>query len=690
MDSTPGVAPFQVLLQPLRDKEALVIPSSGASALERTPAALPFPFEDNFEAEATLAADGELKGKVKVQLRSDSELIVRAMAQNLAPAQWDQGTQLLANLWGFSGTTSNSSFEGADDTKSPLHLSYDYTRKPFGDWDNFRIVPLFPVIGLPASSEKKPSQEIDLGAVRTEIAQSRIKLPQGFGADLPDAVHVKTDFATFDKTYRFENGDLIAERKIAVLQSKLSADRWEQYKKFTTDISLGDETWVQLTSSAAGAKGSHPPAPGENNPEAAKLVSEATDLERNRDWTSALAKLDSAKKLQPEQPYLWSNYGYLAMVQNRPEEAEEDYKHELEHHPDEGFVVNLYGRFLVGRGESDEALRVAKTYFERDAADPTVAALLASLQARASLVDAIATLRRAHDANPDDRSIQNALADYLLRNHQDAEATEIAGKLLNTAGSDPLALNDAAYLLAEANGDLAVAEQKSRESLELLDSQTSQSAIGEANRQSFSRSSLLAASWDTLGYILMKEKKLEDARDYLEAAWNDNLGSSEVGLHYGQLLEAEGKKQDALRIYELAWRRPRTSVPDPTEASIRAGIGRMTAAGMNSTMGLKVQSALQEQRTFKLTLATPRKSYWSGTYRLQFAAGGLQDVMYVGASTNETGIENLIRTIELPRLVPSHSNARILRDAVVSCSAGRADCMLVLMPMGSIDAERVQ
>jgi Tfp pilus assembly protein PilF len=690
MDSTPGVAPFQLLIEPLRDKEALVIPPNGASALELTPATLPFPFEDRFEAEASLSTDGELKGKVNVQLRSDNELIVRSVAQNLAPAQWDQGTQLLANLWGFSGTTSNSSFDRADDTKSPLHFSYDYTRKPFGDWDNFRIVPLFPVNPLPAAAEKKPSGEIDLGAVRTEVSRSRIQLPQGFSADLPDAVHVKTYFATFDKTYRLENGELVAERKIAVLQSKLNADRWEQYKKFASDISLGDETWVQLTSSSAVGKGSHPPAPGENNPEAARLVSEANELEKNRDWSSARAKLDSAKKIQPEQPYLWSNFGYLAMVQNRLEEAEEDFKHELAHHPDESFVVNLYGGFLMRRGKSEEALRVAKSFFDRDAADPAVAILLASLQARSSVADAVATLRRAREANPDDRSIQNMLATYLLRNHGDAEAAEIAAKLLKNAGEDPLALNDAAYLLAEANGDLALAEQKSRESLELLDAQSSQSAIGEANRQSFARSSLLAASWDTLGFILAKEKKIDDARDYLEAAWNNSLGSPEIGRHYGELLETEGKKQDAMRIYELAWHRPPSSVPDPTQDEIRAGISRMTGAGMNSTMGLNAQSALQEQRTFKLKLPMPSKSYWSGTYRLQFSATGLADVLYVGSASDLAGVERLIRQLEMPRLVPSRSKARILRDAVVTCSAGHGDCFLVLMPMGSIDVERLQ
>ena len=688
MDSTPGVTPFQLLVPTIRDKDALVIPLSGVSVLERTPAKLPFPFEDHFEAKATLAADGELKGKVNIDFRSDNELIARAMAQNLAPAQWDQGTQFLANLLGFGGTTSNSNFSRADDTQSPVHVSYDYTRKPFGDWDNLRIVPLFPANALPAAPGKQPSHEIELGAVRTEFAVSHIQLPQGYGADLPDAVHVKTDFATFDKTYKLENGELIAERKIAILQSKLPTDQWEKYKKFAKDISLGEEMWVQLTASAASDKGPHPPAPGENNPQAAGLVSQANHLEQRGDWVNARITLDAAKKLNPEQPYLWSNYGYLAMVQNRLEEAKADYEHELAHHPDESYVVTLYGGFLMRQGKKDEALRVVKSYFERDAANASVALFLSSIQASSNLEAAIATLRRAHEANPDDRFIQNYLADYLVRNHKETEAADIAAKMVSAATGDPDALNNAAYVLAEANGDLALAEKTSRESLAILDSQTGQSTISEANRETFKLSSLLAASWDTLGYILEKEKNFDEAGDYLEAAWN-NLGRTAIGLHYGELLEKQGKRQDALRIYELAFYTLHPSAPDPIEQALRTGISRLTAAGMKSTVGENGQS-MQEQRTFKLKLASPSQSYWSSTYRLQFSAVGLQDVMHVGIGLAKRGVDEQIRKVNLPRLVPSASKGRILRDAVVTCSSGQSDCFLVLMPMGSIDAENVQ
>jgi hypothetical protein len=389
MDTTPGVTPYRMLVSALRDKAALVIPTGGKASLEQTPADLPFPFVDRFEAVATLKKDGDLSGQVNITDRSDTEILVRSLALGLAPAQWDRGTQYLANTLGFSGTTSNSRFEHPEDVAQPIHLTYDYNKKPFGDWDNFRIVALFPLNLLPAAPTKEPSSELDLGAPRTESAISRIHLPEGFGADLPDAVHVKTSFATFDLTYKFADGDFIAQRDLVVLKGKLPAKSWEEYKKFADDISLGNLNWVQLNSKDAVSTGPHPPKPGENNPQAATLISEANDLEKRRDYTTALQKLDDAKKLNPEQPWLWSNYGYIEMVQNHPDEAKKHFRHEITNYPDEAYAVQTFAGFLIRRSETAEAIALLKTFFDRDATDPTIAMMLASQQAIDHLDEAL-------------------------------------------------------------------------------------------------------------------------------------------------------------------------------------------------------------------------------------------------------------------------------------------------------------
>jgi len=689
MDSTPGVAPIQLLLPPLRDKQALVIPPSGNAELERTPAEPSFPFVDNFEATATLDNSGDLSGKVKISYRSDSEILMRLVGQNLAPAQWDQDTEALANSLGFSGTTSNSSFGRADDTSQPMQVTYDYTRKPYGDWDNLRIVPLFPgALGLPEAPEKLPESEIDLGALRTDNAISRIRLPAGYSAELPDSVHVKTAFATCDITYKLANGNFTAERKLVILESRLPAASWEQYKKFTKDISLGELEWVQLEAPLRAANNATGSAlPGTSNADAGSLIREALVFETKSDWNGAQAKLDEAKKLNPEQPFLWSNYGYLAMRQNRFDDAREDFRHELAHHPDENYVVNLYAGMLIAHGEFDEALTALKAYFNQNATDQQVDLMLASLQARNSLPDAIATLRHASDALPDHPLLQTALANYLITNHQEADAAALMEKLLAAKIDDPNVLNNAAYALAQANTGLPLAEEQSRKSIAILAGESADAEVSEANTAAFQRASLSAVSWDTLGFILLKEGKLDEARDYLEAAWR-NRPDGEVSLHYGELQEAVGDFKEAVRIYAMATPPSSSNLGSFTALAYEEIQKRMERLEAEGVAPPKLDpTAMQRERTFKLTLPA-MNSYWSATYRLQLDASGIDEAMQVSGPTRQ-GVVQAIKQLSLPHLAPNEFKGFIVRDAVISCSVGETKCEFVMMPMGGMAAERV-
>jgi hypothetical protein len=65
---------------------------------------------------------------------------------------------------------------------------------------------------------------------RTLAAVCRIRLPEGYRTDLPDAAHIKTSFATVDKTYRFDGKELVIERIIVVLAPKLPKAEWTRYK----------------------------------------------------------------------------------------------------------------------------------------------------------------------------------------------------------------------------------------------------------------------------------------------------------------------------------------------------------------------------------------------------------------------------------------------------------------------------
>ena len=78
--------------------------------------------------------------------------------------------------------------------------------------------------------EKAPDHDIDQDAPRKLEAITRIKLPSGYrAAELPDAIHGKRDYASFDQTYRMDNGELAIERTVVVLKKKVAQADWNYY-----------------------------------------------------------------------------------------------------------------------------------------------------------------------------------------------------------------------------------------------------------------------------------------------------------------------------------------------------------------------------------------------------------------------------------------------------------------------------
>ena len=65
-------------------------------------------------------------------------------------------------------------------------------------------------------------------------------------AKLPEAVHAHAAFATCDVTYRVENGTLFAERRLAVLQSKVPIEDFKKYQAWYDESGASGYPYIQL------------------------------------------------------------------------------------------------------------------------------------------------------------------------------------------------------------------------------------------------------------------------------------------------------------------------------------------------------------------------------------------------------------------------------------------------------------
>lgn len=723
LDSTPLSAPYQYLSAVIRDQKALVVPASGPAELVATPASAPYPFTARFEAAGTLDAEGKMTAKMTAIYRDDDEVAIRAAARSIAPADWDKASQYLSSAMGFGGTTSDTQFKNADDPGAPMVLTYDYARHPFGDWDNKLIVPLFPSLEFTAldSDTTAPQEDIDLGAPRSLTAVSRIQLPDSFRPDLPDPIHVKTDFATFDKTYRYEGNEIVAEREIVVLKTKVPKADWKQYESFTKDISLNSEAWIRLMQAPKTTVTTTPkPVPNtpseviskDRNTVVIKLAPEPADATATsapavevpadasaddlmklamqrmiaRDWGGTKEMLDKAKAKNPEEENLWNGYGFIAEMEDRDyEQAKTDFRKELSLHPDNQMAVGSLAAVEDKSGDSVAARQTVQQYLDHHNGDLRLSQYLVSLETKAADYDAaLKTLEKAADQNPDNRTLQLQISDTLIHLHRNDEAVAAAKSVLDGT-DDPGLLNDAAYMLSEAGTDLALAEDTSRKSISKLEEKSADITTDQANSGAFAQANLLTASWDTLGWILFREGKLDEAKPLLTAAWRASL-RAEIGDHLGQLYEAMGQKDEALTAYGFAQTACNSTTPEDVHAHITESVQRLKTAGAKERSETGTQ-ALQDLRTFKV--AKPAGTSGWGTFRLEVTTAGVIESQQMSGETHIAGIKPALDKMKFADLLPPDSKAHLLRSAVVSCSMGTT-CDVVLVPDGGLQTEQQQ
>jgi tetratricopeptide (TPR) repeat protein len=674
LDATAEVAPYRMLMPALLDKQALVVPTTGPAHIERTPKDLPFHAEFSFTAEGSLDEHGTSHSHMVMVIRGVDEIIFRQAARSVAPSQWDELMQRISQGMGYEGTVTHAQFSRPDDTAEPFRITYDYERVKGGDWDNYRIAPQFTPIALgPVDEKDLPVSPIDLGYPHVEIDHAVMKLPDGWSADLPPAIHAKSAFATLDKTYKLEDGKLISDRRLEILQKNIPAADWRAYKAWYTDASPGTENWIQLIRT-----GGHHTA-GLDDPKAADLIREATQLEQEHNWDDAKAKLDQAKAVNPKQAYLWSNYGYLAMMYGKPVEATDDLQRELADHPDEDNVSMLLANAQLQQRKQYDATITLQKLIARSPDNEEAANMLASLLLlQKDYPAAEKALRGSLAAHPDSPSAQLQLGTTLIREGKKNEAETLL-KTVVEKSDDAMQLNNAAYALADEGLDLPTAEKAARRSLARLEDQMAAASPDDPAIKSLQRTEMILNVWDTLGWALFREGKTAEAEPFVRAAWTHSL-AADPGYHLGVILEKEGQPVKAMEVYQVALFGDRGSDPEgiansntDRQAALRkAGTPKQVADG---------KQGLQAQRTFKIPGSNTITGW--GTVELIFDAGGVSSAKVIRdhdayhADAVEPVMQSL-RHIDYKAALPPGSKAKLVRRGVLSCHSG-SPCEIVLL-----------
>ena len=696
LDTTTEVAPFALLVSPLRDKHALVIPDDKAAALVATPVDDPFPTLQKFEMQAKLSDAGVLDGKAENTDRGDTELLFRAAFRMVPQPHWKDLVQRISYGLGFGGDVSNVDAVQLEKTAEPFHFSYDYKRKDYSDWSNRRISPPLPRITLPeVDDEITATVPIWLGSPGEIDFYATLELPKGYSPDLQKAVHVKRDFADYDATYSFKSGVITAERHMLIKLREVPASEYAEYKSFRKLVEDDHDTYSSLStgrssSTATSYQDEIWSLPLSGNAEANRFYDDAREQFGRKDTQAEIVSLKRAVEIDPKFVRAWLWLGEIYKWSRQNDLALQAYRKAIEIDPDQVVSYKALGFTLNGMGKMEEALPVwqqlVKVAPEKvDGYSNLGIGLLYLKRYR----EAISSLQSAVNLFPERADLQMSLGTAYL-NGGDLEKSRVAFGAALKLDSNPLMLNNIAYSLAEQNTDLEKAKEYAEKAVRDEEEASGATQLSEVQTSDLDHPRRLTMFWDTLGWVYSRSNDLVPAEAYLKAAWTLSA-SPVIGGHLGRLYEQQGKKEAALHMYQLAYTAsPSLIVPLST---MRPPVFRKDASVLEQDihrLGGKPESSaftddLNHMRTFKLP------NIVSGTAEAEFflliGPGGKTEAKFISGSDSLKGIQKTLESTNYNQPFPDEHPTRILRRGIVGCYQ-YTGCSFVLLSPDTVSSVR--
>lgn len=668
LDSTPEIAPYGMLLSNLRDKQALVVSPTTAPFLLKTPVDPPFPSEDRLSMKGTLDNEGTFQGHGDLTMRSDSEVIYRSIFHASARAKWQDLVQAISYRLGFGGEVSNVQIDDPDQTRQPFHLSWDYQRKKYGDWDNRQISP--PTGGIPINfinEEKKPKSPIQVGFAGTTTYIAEVTLPPGSSLDAPGDVDLKTPFAEYHAKYSVTNNKFLTERRLTVLKKEVSTADWQSYVSFQKELT---QDYNRMSTVATAGATSSPSTNAKDIGEAADLIQTAMQSCQAQELIQCEDQLDKVKKLNPHQTNLNSSYGSLYLAQGRMSAGFDAFRAELKEHPDNLRVARWFAQMLVRTHNDSDAIDIyriiLKTVPEDLDANSEVARMLV---AQENWKEAQPVLEKVIKLRPDNAQVQMWYGLSCIHNGKEAEGLDA---LKTAAGqtSDPTALASIASAMASTGKSVDLAETIAKSAVISLEDQTSDLNLADISNAQLKKMTDLAQTWNSMSLTAFKAGHLDVAEKYAEAAWVLAQEPSAAD-RLAQIYEKQGKTIQALETYKLAKAKAYPPVPgiDDRIQSLEKHLGH----GVPDVQA----SRLQDLRMVHLPRGKPLSA--SGDFLIMFSGGKVSDVKMLNGDANIVPYTDLLKQAKFNIAFPDEGREHVIRQGILSCSIYDPNCMFLMM-----------
>ena len=239
LDPTAEVCPFGEIPTPDRGREVMVV-RDGVAEFVETPDYTPDENRTVQSADIKLDADGGIRAAVSWTASGSGDLSARASYKYSKPSQIKEGFEGTVASISPDAKLNNFSVTDPGRREEPLKVAYDFQA---GGWaDRTRKFLIFrpslyqSVLSETPFSKPERQYEISFGSRSSSISETQIALPDGFKVEeVPPNVSLKTDFATYDRTYELNGGTLKIVEKLVRLNAKMPVNRYQEVKKFYED-----------------------------------------------------------------------------------------------------------------------------------------------------------------------------------------------------------------------------------------------------------------------------------------------------------------------------------------------------------------------------------------------------------------------------------------------------------------------
>jgi tetratricopeptide (TPR) repeat protein len=664
LDSTAEVLPFGFVPKYLRDKDSLVV--SSTPHIVRTPAKPSIAALETFDIDSEIdASAGTLKGKVVRQFRGDSAWPLRMVFRSLPANKWSDVVQGISYGTGFAGKVDDVVIEGLEDPEQPLKIRYDYTREEYPGARTWKVGAALPITMRTVTDLKKKKNGIPLNGGRVEFT-SRLRLPSDARPSLPQDVLVKQTFGEYRAQYRVLDGFLVTSRVLDLKEQIIEPSDFDTFERFTTSVSDDYDRRIDVRSSFGSVNGTEVAVDKDDLFRSGQKAYQAGNTQEGLKVFKKLVELD------PKYPNAWSMIGAGYFMTNDVDRGVSSMKKEIEANPREASMAYTA---LDGFYRSTQQFKAAREMWEgllkvspNDSRAINALGPLYSIEKR--YADAAKMYEAALKDNPKQIGLLMGLGGAQLQS-DDKERAYSTYKSVVELDSRPAVLNDAAYSLIEANVHVPEAIEWSKRSVHELAKASTEVILSRVLDEDAANVTLLAASWDTLGWGYFRAGDNVTAEKFLRAAW-DLSQFTAVGNHLAKVLASTGRAKDAQEFERLS-AIEHTTIKPPAFLGANAKPMITTARPGGDT--------LSNMRTFKITGA-PRSASGSGELLLLFANSSQPgEIKWLrGAALQD--LEPKIKEMSFHVTFPDDSPTKILRRGVLYC--GAAGCHITLIPIDSV------